>query len=205
MWFNRFNLSLGIFISSKNSTVIQSDSFIFYYCNFNYSVRDDNCARILTILLKFLCAFVWLKLVDQTGSQRERLNERDMSIVSLYNQTAVLVLRHRPKSSTCSGAEIDVYPLNRWILKAEINIFVQLFKNLPWSEWMKGRVVRQTIYSSHVTHWFWQCVFVSSLGSESTITVNVKFGIDKWNRTLHHTIFKTCMQPNNAKIIWQKV
>ncbi|ODN05239.1 hypothetical protein Ocin01_01457, partial [Orchesella cincta] len=53
--------------------------------------------------------------IDQTTAtpQRERLNERDMSIVSLYNQTAVLVLRHRPKSSTCSGAEIDVYPLNR--------------------------------------------------------------------------------------------
>lgn len=67
----------------------------------------------LSVLIFVVHVYILIFTVDQTTPQRERLNERDMSIVSLYNQTAVLVLRHKPKSSTCSGAEIDVYPLNR--------------------------------------------------------------------------------------------
>lgn len=60
-----------------------------------------------------LMIYVSLLIVDQASPQK--CSERDVSIASLYNQTAVLILRHKPKSSTCSGAEIDVYVLNRYL------------------------------------------------------------------------------------------
>jgi len=59
------------------------------------------------------CNYIFLLLVDQASPQK--CSERDVSIASLYNQTAVLILRHKPKSSTCSGAEIDVYILNKCV------------------------------------------------------------------------------------------
>jgi len=101
--FSRFSWSLETFTNSRSLTVRR----IYDWFSYNLTVK---CVCLIE------WHFLWVILVDQTTStpQRERLNERDMSIVSLYNQTAVLVLRHRPKSSTCSGAEIDVYPLNRY-------------------------------------------------------------------------------------------